>query len=36
MTQAFYLSASPSRRSSAAVRAVMELIRTFTKVRPIG
>jgi LysR family transcriptional regulator, nitrogen assimilation regulatory protein len=36
VNQAFYLSASPARRPSAAVRAVMELIRAFTKGRPIG
>jgi LysR family nitrogen assimilation transcriptional regulator len=34
MTQAFYLSTSPVRRPSAAVRAVADLIRTLTKARP--
>jgi len=35
MTQAFYLSTSPARRPSAAVRAVAELIRTLTKAQSL-
>ena len=36
MTQAFYLSTSPARRPSAAVRAVAELIRTLAKAQPLA
>jgi len=36
MTQAFWLSTSPARRPSAAVRAVAELTRTLAKARPLA
>jgi DNA-binding transcriptional LysR family regulator len=36
MTQAFYLSTSPARRPSAAVRTVAELLRALAKARTPG